>query len=291
MLFRSTDSGDIIFLMHKSLFYPEHIYDPYRIALARMIVEKESRKLFLEVPEESWTAIDTSIKGWSEQPTEYHLEDDGPRDFWDTFAALMESVKLKPSFTTWITAENVHWHEGSISIRDIEMTSPLGQLKQLSDLDVHSGLPFAEVMEALDKSSEARSRQKELIDRHSTDSKQDEYPIIVRKTGADKYKVMDGNRRTLKAVIYRGSRIKAWIGESEGGEPKNYWIPLNDMFQLVKIYKEAVEQNDEQLRLATARVLQARFRASKVAVMAYQARIGNQTDIAKQLFDLTQQLQ
>jgi hypothetical protein len=49
--------------------------------------------------------MDESVSGWLNNPTLYHLEDGGPRDFWDSFAALLERIKLKPNFTAWITAE------------------------------------------------------------------------------------------------------------------------------------------------------------------------------------------
>lgn len=268
--------------------YSEHIYSQERIDLARTILEKESRKLFLGLSDEAWQVMDQSIHGWAEKPIDYHLEDNGPRDFWDSFAAVMESIKLKPNFTAWITAENVQWHKTNLPVRSIQMTSPLGQLKKVPGLNLRSDLPFAELADVLDRNPDAREEQKHLIDEHSTDLAQDAYPIIVREAENGLFKVMDGNRRTLKALIYGHQGIEAWVGKIDGVEPRNFWIPLNDMFQLVKVFKEAREANDENLQQAVAQVLKARFKVSTVAEQAYRNRIGNQTEIAKRLFELTQ---
>lgn len=285
-----TEAKRIIKRMPESLQpYSEHIYDQARIDLASMILAKECRKLFLGLSEEVWQAMDDSIHGWAENPASYHLEDDGPRDFWDSFAAFMESVKLKPNFTAWITAENVQWHKATLPVRQIQMTSPLEQLKKVPGLNVRNDLPFMELADVFTRNPHIVDEQRKLIDKYSTDPAQDAYPIIVRETGGRLFKVMDGNRRTLKSVIYGQTEIEAWVGRIDGAQPVNYWVPLNDMFQLVKIFGEAVDSDDEQTQQAVAEVLKSRFRASTVAEQAYQNRIGNQTEVAKRLFNLAQQ--
>lgn len=270
--------------------YAEHIYDQERINLARTILEKETRKLFLGMSDEPWQAMDRSIQNWAENPMEYHLEDDGPRDFWDSFAAFMEGIKLKPNFTAWITAENVKWRKAILPIHRIQMTSPLEQLEKVPGLRLRNDLPFAELADVLAAHPDAAEEQRRLVDEHSTDPAQDNYPIITKQMENGLFKVMDGNRRTLKALLYGQPEIEAWIGRLGGEKPANFWIPLNDMFQLVKVFKEAVDNDDEQLQHAVVRVLKARFKTSAVAEQAYKRRIGNQTEIAKQLFELTQQM-
>ena len=268
--------------------YSSHIHDKKRIELARTILEKESRKLYLGLSEEAWKAIDDSIRGWSDHAINYHLENDDPRDFWDIFAAFTESIKLKPNFTAWITAENVHWHKATLPISKIQMTTPLEQLQKVPGLNLRANLPFAELAAALSQNPSALREQKRLVDEHSTDPSQDEYPIIVRETEAGLFKVMDGNRRTLKATIYGQEEIEAWVGKLVGDNLVNFWVPLNDMFQLVKVYAEAIDSGDEDLKQAVAQVLKARFKSSVTAEQAYLRRISNQTEIAKQLFEITQ---
>lgn len=266
--------------------YPDHLYSHARIELAQSIIQKEVRKLFLDVSSEAWVAIDRSISEWSKSPTKYHLEDDESRDLWDIFAAVMESVKLKPNFTTLITAENVEWHRANLLVGDIQMSSPLEQLKKVPNLNLRSDLPFSELMQVMDGNKTVIAEQRELIDQHSTDPVQDRYPIIVKREETGLYKVMDGNRRTLKAVIYGQDEIDAWIATTNGETPTNFWIPLNDMFQLVKVYKSAVDDNNEELQNAIALVLRSRFDVSAVAKQTYENRISNQNEIAKKLFEL-----
>lgn len=266
-------------------YYSDHIYSQARIELAQNIIQKEVRKLFLDVSSEAWDAIDHSVSEWSKIPAKYHLEDDESRDFWDIFAALMESVKLKPNFTTLITAENVEWHRANLPVVSIQMSSPLEQLKKVPNLNLRSDLPFSELMQVIGGNETVVAEQRELIDKHSTDPVQDKYPIIVKREKTGLYKVMDGNRRTLKAVIYGRHEIDAWIATTNGDTPTNFWVPLNDMFQLVKVYKDAIDDNNEALQGAVALVLRSRFDVSTVAKKAYQNRIGNQNVIAKKLFE------
>lgn len=265
--------------------YSPHIYDQRRIDLARMILEKESRKLYLGLSSEAWSAMDASIAGWAENPLDYHLEDDGPRDFWDIFAALMESIKLKPAFTMWITAENVTWQKKEISLRTIDMTTPLDQLKNIPGLQVRNGMPFSEVIDVLINDPAVLARQKRLVEEHSTDPAQDRYPVILRKVENGRYVVMDGNRRTLKALCYGQGHIDAWVGDMEGASPENFWIPVNDMLQLLKVYKEATDSENEVLQDAVVEVLRSRFASSEVAQQVYENRIRNQLEIGKRLYE------
>lgn len=270
--------------------YPEHIYDQERIDLARMVVEKELRKLFLGLPEGAWTAVNHSIQGWAKTPTNYHLDEEELRDFWNNFAAFLESIKLKWSFTAWITAENVRWHKAMLPIRQIQMTSALVQLRQVPSLRLRNDLPFAELADVLSGQPDVFEQQKKLVDQHSTDPTQDAYPIIARQAENGLCKAVDGNRRTLKALLHGQKEIEAWVGEIDGNEPRNFWVPLNDMFQLVKVYEEAVEANNEGLQHAVAMVLKARFSASQVAEQAYQRGISSQNEMAQRLLAATQQL-
>lgn len=270
--------------------YPEHIYDENRMNLALTIIEKESRKLFLNLPSATWERMDESMRGWTQDPVRYHLENDGPRDFWDIFAAFMESVKLKPNFTALITAENVTWHRALMSIRDIQMTIPLAQLKKVPELNLRNNLPYAELADVLARKPHLVDEQKQLVDQYSTDPAQDTYPVVLKEAKDGLFKVMDGNRRTLKTLLYGEDKIEAWVCSTNGDEPTNYWVPLNDMFQLLKVYKQAVDIDDKELQKAVARVLKARFEASDVAKIAYRCRIGNQAKIASEFYELTQNL-
>ena len=266
--------------------YPDHIYDQKRILLAQSIIEKELRKLFLKVSNDSWKAIDKSTHDWYSSPGKYHLENNQAQDFWDIFAAIMESIKLKPNFTSFITASNVEWHKANLHLKSIQMTSPLDQLKKVPDLNLRNDLTFAELIDALSDNEEITIAQRKIVDEHSTDPEQDNYPIVTKKTADGLYKVMDGNRRALKSVLYGKDTIEAWVATTDDQPLTNYWIPINDMFQLVIVYKRAVEMNDIPLQNAVALVLKSYFEVSIVAKQAYENRIGNQNDTTKSLYEL-----
>lgn len=267
--------------------YADHMYSPERMDLAQVILQKELRKLFLGLDDAAWAALDKSIGEWATDPVKFHLEQDGPRDFWDSFAAVMESIKLKPSFTAWITAENVTWRKAVVPVKRIQMTSFLEQLHQVPDLEPDNTVTLEEVAKKLAAHAEATALQKRLIDQHSTDSAQDAYPIIARDIGNGMYAVMDGNRRSLRALLYDRGSLDAWIGSIAGDEPTNFWVPVNDLTQLVKVYAEAVDSRNDELQRSVACVLRARFNSSAVAEQAFKNRIANQSEIASRLYAMT----
>lgn len=264
--------------------YLDHIYDHLRIDMAQTLLKKEMRKLFLGLDTADWVAVDKSITGWALDPKRYHLEQDGPRDFWDGFAAVLESIKLKPEFTAWITAENVRWSRANIPVRQIQMTSFLEQLHQIPELQPRNDVSIAEIAVLLANAPDIHEQQKQLNDLHSTDPGQDAYPIIARQIGPELYAVLDGNRRSLRALLQERDTIDAWVGTLEGPRLVNYWVPVNDMTQLAKVFKNAEDSRDKHLQQAVAEVLRSHFTASVVAEQIYLNRIGNQSAVADRLY-------
>ena len=275
-------------MTEKLLPFPAHIYDPQRIQLATTLLEKELRKLFLGLPSVAWSVIDNSIRGWAERPLDYHLESEQLRDFWDAFAAVMEGIKLKPNFVAWVTAENMSWQKMTLQLQTIRLTSPLQQLQKVPGLNLSNDISVADVSTLLADNPKAKTEQRTLVDQHSSDPSQDTYPIIVRKVAANTYKIMDGNRRTLKALLYDQEKIEAWVGEMSDEHPVNYWVPIHDMYKLVKMYQTAGEAADSQTQAAIARSLWWQFQASKVAELAYLNRVADETEAARQLYNATQ---
>lgn len=245
------------------MIYPEHIYDPTRKRIAEELLQKELSKLF---PNISPDLLLNSIQGWSINPDNYHLED-ATRDFWDIFAAHMEAIKLKPSFTGFITAANYSWERRALNPRDIRLSSPLDQILKIPGLTWQYGMTVGEVIDAAAAAS-VIDEQRQLNDAHSADS-QDLYPIIVRASGSD-LQVMDGNRRALRAALYSKPEIDAWIGICDNPQPKDFWVPMNDLFQLAKLYR--IAKNDQE-KSAARNALELLFRASAVARINYETRI------------------
>ena len=183
--------------------YPEHIYDPLRYKIAKEILQKEYRKLFLDLDDDAWSKIDTSINSWATNPDKYHLDDVVYLDFWDSFASVIEGVKLKPGFTRLVTAQNYSWSQQTIPIDQIKMTSFLYQLHKIPGLVANHNIAYADIRRALVNHPEVLAEQRQINDSFGTDPSQDKYPIIVRKVArTDHYDVFDGNRRALRALLY-----------------------------------------------------------------------------------------
>lgn len=257
--------------------YPEHIYDPLRINMAEQLIEKELAKL---LKGESGSVSRATIQSWRERPSNYHLEE-GVRDFWDIFAAIVESIKLKPSFTAFLTADNYHWKYEEIPVESIRMSSYLDTLKNIPNLVWKPEMTVGEVMHAIETPEELAA-QKENSDQHSDDS-QNEYPIIVRKSDKGDNRVMDGNRRALRAALYGQETITAWVAYvDEGTVPRNYWVPVNDMMQLVKLF--VLAKTDTQ-RQSVRNSLEILFQQTIVARIVFDERVAEMKG-AKELMSL-----
>lgn len=251
------------------MHYLDHIYDPTRRELAEMILEKELSKLFTDIPAATLAAV---IRDWQARPSDFHLED-ATRDFWDIFAAVIESIKLKPSFTAFLTAKNYHWQRETISVTDIQLSSQLEQLKLLPSLDWTDVTTVGDVMQAIAIDDQLEQQQR-INDHHSLDS-QDSYPIIARRLADGSIKVMDGNRRSLRASLYDQSTIDAWVATTDDPAPVDHWVPVNDLFQIVKLFRFARTDAEKQ---AVRDSLELILRQSEVARMTYATRVSDAAD-------------
>lgn len=245
--------------------YPEHIYDPTRREIGRQLIVKEWSKL---LPGIDPTHLQDATTGWQERPTDYHLEDD-TRDFWDIFSATIESIKLKPGFTPLLTAANYSWEHREVEVDTIGLSAPLEQIMRIPNLEWHDGLPVHQVVSAT-KETGNFDEQKAIIDQHSTSPIQNAYPIIVHQDEGEKLRVIDGNRRSLRAGLYGKTALDAWVCTTNNEAPRDYWVPLNDLFQLAETYRLA-KNNAEQQSVRNA--LELIFCASSVAKTTYQTRV------------------
>lgn len=257
--------------------YPKHIYDSVRLEIATQLLQKEFEKLF---PTLDSSTLHTHIEAWRRDPSQYHLED-GMRDFWDIFAATLESIKLKPSFTAFLTAENYHWHQETIPLHSIKLSSQLEQLKKLDALHWNDSTTIGDVMAAI-RDDPTLNDQKRINDSHSRDS-QDAYPIIARRLDGSSVRVMDGNRRSLRASLYGHTEITAWVAEVDGEIPRNFWVPVNDLFQITKLFRAATTPASKQ---AVRDSLEILFQASSIARINYETRILSSNPWADELFSL-----
>jgi hypothetical protein len=246
------------------MIYPDHIYDPIRNQIAVQLLEKELAKLFPDIPN---TQLGDSVNSWRDNATAFHLEDN-VRDFWNIFAAIMESIKLKPKFTAFITAENYHWRQEVIDVGPIKLSSNLDQLNEIPGFIWTDQTTVDNVLKLI-VTTEILNEQKRINDLHSRDS-QDKYPIIVRKLPDSSHQVMDGNRRSLRAGLYGRQTINAWVAHMDTETPKDFWVPVNDLMQIVKLF--GLAKTDEQ-KQSVRDSLELLFNASIIAKINYETRV------------------
>jgi hypothetical protein len=154
-----------------------------------------------------------------------------------------------------------------------------GQLAQLK------GLPFtssrdnhfllSDARKYFDTHQDVKKSQKEVNDGYSENPDQDKYPVIVIKS-RDELVVLDGNRRTLRAILSDQRMIEAWIATSDGKAPKDYWLPLGHMMSLVSNFAFAQENNTYADLDSYRNILKSWFEQSEVARINFKHRISNQ---------------
>ena len=273
-------------LNNKQNPYPKHIYDSRRIQLATELIQKEMRKLFPSAPQNAWSFIDTDISHWPDGGKLFHLESTKIQDFWDAFDAILGGIKLKPLFIAHITAANYSWNKRTLDPATITSSSILDQLKGLPFVPENDNhFLFADAKEYFTGNPHIKAQQLLINNEHSKDPVQDKYPIIAIEKD-ERIVVLDGNRRTLRAILQDSPTIEAWVAKTDGQAPRDYWMPVNHMMSLVFSYKNAVKEGGFAEAAAYKSVLKSWFEQSEVAKISYTRRVkGQNHKLADELSD------
>lgn len=233
--------------------YPDHLYDPTRRQIGRDILQKELNK---QLVQSGNAAIDASA--WMEQFDDH--------TYWNAIEGFMGGTLIKP-IVHFVTAKNYTWSKRDLAPRDIQLASKLSQLDRLDDLRPDQ-LFLSDIDDRLRADPTERQYQLDAVQSHSRGKEQDNYPIItVEKQHGPM--VMDGNRRSLHALLLGHTSITAWHCATGGQPPRDFWYPIDDMLRLT-----------QQARMPAAAphvqgVLRAIFDQSDVARIAYKQRIVN----------------
>jgi hypothetical protein len=95
--------------------YPEHIYEPIRVEVAKSYIRHELQKYLPSATGEWKRDIDKWFEG-----SEIGLFP--ARDFWNGFYGIVMGFKLLIGLTDFVTAENVSWTKEEIKIDDLKFT-------------------------------------------------------------------------------------------------------------------------------------------------------------------------
>lgn len=234
--------------------YVEHLYDNTRREIATELMEKEMSK---QMP----SVNPTDVRSWVSNLDE--------NTFWNAVEGFMGGALLKP-IVHFLTAENYTWSKREILLKDIQLSSPLAQLDAIDGLTEQPPL-LKEVKAYLNNNPNEQETQLATIESFSHGKDQDSYPVLVVEKSNGPM-VMDGNRRTLHALLMGESAISAWYCETNGEQPRNFWYPVDDMMRIVNIYNASKESNPN-IKESVQQMLKALFSQSDVARQAFEERI------------------
>lgn len=225
--------------------YPAHLHDPLRLEIASEILQKELSK-----------------QGWARNDAE---RERSLIDFWDTFHAIMGTWLLKSGLVRMLTAENWRWEKVTVPVEKLQLTAWLDQLQKLPGLDKDQ-LTAGNILRAVSEPA-VHDAQRHTVEKFSPDATQNAYRIIaIQKEGF--FQVMDGNRRSLRAILTGQVQIEAWVARTNDQSPRNFWLPIDHMMQVVS------ESRDHPEQLAVYQAVVANwFAVSRTAQIAFERRV------------------
>lgn len=244
--------------------FPAHLYDQTRVQVGIELLQKESAKLF---PSSDTTKLSRDIEKWWSDPGEVKLAE--LIDFWDAVDAVMGGIKLK-SVCTMLTAENYNWSAETLKVKELTILANLEQLKNIPGLDKNN-YAVTSIADALSRDEELRQEQLRIVEEHSQNEEQNNYRIVVERSRKGELRVHDGNRRTLLALLRDNSTIDAWVFDKPNEEPRNYWVSIQTLLGLCKIYRH--NPDNVELVAAIKSVLKHYFDESEPARVAFQKRV------------------
>lgn len=225
--------------------YPAHLHDPVRLEIASEILQKELSK-----------------QGWARYDEARHRS---LIDFWDTFHAIMGAWLLKSGLVQLLTAENWHWEKATLPVEKLQLTAWLDQLQKLPGLEKEQ-LTANNILGAVSVPA-VHDAQQRIVEKFSPNATQNAYRIIaIEKEGF--FHVMDGNRRSLLAILTGKSQIEAWVARTNDQPPRNFWLPIDHMMQVVS----ESQRHPEQLGAYQA-VVANWFANSQTARIAFERRV------------------
>lgn len=211
--------------------YLPHLSDPLRHSIAVRYIQHELRKLFPSLRGAAeWRTIDVDVKHWFNQnPTLAPI-----RDFWNGVHGISMGFKLK-HIAPWLTSLHLAWREEDIPIDDCSFGSTLDEIAAIGDRPTAAAVrtwyfdpEHRQPLAAARRAHEERSTQT---------MPRDHFPIfVIRREGI--FRVHDGNRRLLRAILFEQPIIRAIVGEPHG-EPVlfEHWVPTSLLLDLVTFHR------------------------------------------------------
>lgn len=204
--------------------------------IAEQYLKHEFRKIFRDIKDEKiWKKLDKSIEGI--------IKREGEVSFWSLISAISEGWKLKHVF--YILSDTKYkWELKNISLNKLILTG------MSPDIDEYI---LKKYQRSPEKFAEAWQSDKEMRQaiKLRQDNKRDRFPIFVYEA-QDGYRVFDGMRRVLLALMREEKYIKAWIGTEVNTKGKPL-ISADRCYFLANIYTRS-KYKDKKLEEALIKI-------------------------------------
>jgi len=216
-------------------------YTPSKNALiiAKQYLKHEFRKIFSDVKDDKfYKKIDKSIDNFNSR--------EGEASFWNLLAAISEGWKLKLVFQI-LSDEKYQWKLKDMPLEKIYLTgmSPAVDKYIIKKFN-HSSAAFAKAWK-----NDKKIRQEIIKIGLLTHKERDNFPILSYKFG-EHYRIFDGMRRVLLALMKNQKSIKAWVGYRTNAKGKPL-ISANRCYFLSNLYNQA-KSKDKALEKAIIRI-------------------------------------
>ncbi|MBI3494864.1 hypothetical protein HY004_02685 [Candidatus Saccharibacteria bacterium] len=245
--------------------YPEHMYEPQRIEIAQQLAIKEYYKLLPFLSSKQFDLLYDQMLEWFVGKNELAPV----HDYWNFVGSMTETLKLK-SNVFFLTSENVSWKLQTIDVKNFYLYWGVGDLNNKGEKD--GSWTYDDVKREVIDDPERFAINKRISDEKSADTliSRDDYPIIALRNLDGTYKLLDGNRRVMRAWLYDVNTLEVWVGEVIR-EPiiYNHWVSPSFLRRILAEYQISPTQK---VKDSTRSQLEIIFKTSTVAKYHFKTR-------------------
>jgi len=225
--------------MNNNPFLP-HLYEPLRRQIAVKYAQQESRKLFPSLLNASaWKSIDKSIISWYNPNDKFSI-----RTLYNGIHGISMGFRLK-SLVPWLTSLNIAWKETEVPLAELWFGGQFGPIKFLKVSE-----RAADVQKNIFKSQNKiilKKTQDIILSENQKTAPRDNFPVFaVLKlhygSSQKTLRVIDGNRRLVKAILNKKKTILTAVGEPLSDPVLcEHWVPTQILVDLVFWYEEQIK--------------------------------------------------
>jgi hypothetical protein len=244
--------------------FPQHIFEPQRIEIARELVLKEYYKLFPMLEAANFEQVSTSILYWL-HGAGYELAP--VADFWNYIDGTMITLKLKDVIPQ-ITSANINWQLETLDPHQLRLSTPVGNLAE------HGRPPYDYefINQQILQNAQQMVINRRISDEKSSDTvvQRDHYPVLIRREIDGTLMLLDGNRRTLRSLLYGRTAIDAWVG-TVTAQPtlRDHWVNTGFLRRLLSEYADT---STPEVRESIKSQLKIILNSSSIARYNFQSR-------------------